>query len=89
MEDRHLDGRAGVAAACGIASLLVVSSSPLGGIFFGVWAWILGGASVIAVDEPASPRTRRVALAAVILALPSIAALVLFALFGFVAPAGN
>jgi hypothetical protein len=89
MEDRHLDGRAAVAVMCGIASLLVVFSSPVGGIFFGAWAWILGGASVIAVADPASPRTRRAALLAVLLAVPSVLALVLLLLFGFGAPQGE
>jgi hypothetical protein len=85
-EDRHLDGRACVAAACGIASLLVVFLSPEVGIFFGAFAWIFAGASVIAVDEPASPRTRRTALLALLATLPAVIALVLLVGFGFFDP---
>ena len=79
-EDRHLDGRACLAVACGIASLLVVFLSPEIGIFFASFAWIFAGASVIAVDEPASPRTRRTALLAMLPTLPAIVALVLLLL---------
>jgi hypothetical protein len=89
VEDRHFDGRARVAVVCGVASLLLVFWSPAVGIFFGAWAWILGGASVIAVDEPASPRTRRASLLAVLLALPALVALVLLVLFVFAAPPGE
>jgi hypothetical protein len=89
VEDQHLDGRAVVALACGITSLLVVFWSPAIGIFFGWWAWILGGASVIAVDDPASPCTRRAALVVVLLALPAFVVLVLLVLFGFFAPRGE
>ena len=70
-EDRHLDGRACVAVACGVVSLLLAFANPQTGIFFGAWAWILGGASVIAVEDPAGRRTRR---------------LVLLVLYGFTAP---
>ena len=56
-EDRHLDGRACVAVACGISSLLVVFLSPEVGIFFGAFAWIFAGASVTRVDDvPSSER---------------------------------
>ncbi|MDX6562437.1 MAG: hypothetical protein QOD65_2251 [Gaiellales bacterium] len=79
-EDRHLDGRACLAVACGIASLLVVFLSPEIGIFFAAFAWIFAGASVIAVDEPASPRTRRTALLATLPTLPALVALVLLLL---------
>jgi hypothetical protein len=86
VERRHLDGRAVVAAVCGVASLLVSFWSPVTGIFFGAWTWILAGASVIAVDDPASRRTRRAALLALVLALPALVAFVLLVLFGFFAP---
>ena len=88
-EDRHLDGRACFAVVCGVVSLLVVFLSAGIGIFFGAAAWIFAGASVIAVDEPASPRTRRVALLAALLALPAFVALVLLVLHGFGAPASD
>ena len=71
-EDLHLDGRACFAVACGVVSSLVVFLSAEIGIFFGAAALIFGGASVIAVDEPASPRTRRTALLAALLTLPAI-----------------
>lgn len=48
---------------CAVLSLLVVAS-PGAGVFFGLMGSILASASVIAVDEPAGPRTRRVALIA-------------------------
>ena len=79
VENRHLDGRARVAVVCGIASLLVFAS-PGAGIFFGAWAWVFAGASVIAVDEPAGPRTQRAALFAWLLTLPSFAVLLLLLL---------
>jgi hypothetical protein len=68
--DRHLDGRAVVAGGCAAAALLIVGSSPLTrispavGVFLGAFGLIFAGASVIAVDEPASGRTRRLAYAA-------------------------
>jgi hypothetical protein len=76
VEDPHLDGRTRLALACGVASLLVFASPALG-IFFGAWAWIFGGASVIAVDEPAGPRTRRPALIAALVTLPALVRLVI------------
>jgi|1185.fasta_scaffold1980334_1 hypothetical protein len=80
-EDRHLDGRACVAVACGISSLLVVFLSPETGIFFGAFAWIFAGASVTRVDDvPSSPRTRRTALLALLPTLPALIALVLLLL---------
>jgi hypothetical protein len=88
-EDSHFDGRARFAVGCGFLSLLVFAS-PAIGIIFGAFAWIFAGASVIAVDEPASPRTRRAALLAAILALPAFAVLVVLVLFGFfAAPRGD
>jgi hypothetical protein len=89
VEHRHLDGRAVVAVVCGIASLLAAVWSPTTGIFFGAWAWILGGASVVAVDDPASRRTHRAALLALVLALPALVAFVLLLLFGFFAQPGG
>ena len=86
-EDRHLDGRACVAVACGISSLLVVFLSPETGIFFGAFAWIFAGASVTRVDDvPSSPRTRRTALLALLPTLPALIALVLLLLHGFSGP---
>ncbi len=81
-EDRHLDGRACFAVACGVVSVLVVFASPEIGIFFGAAALIFAGASVIAVDEgePASPRTRRTTLLAVLLTLPALVMLVVLLL---------
>jgi hypothetical protein len=58
----------------------VVFLSPEIGIFFAAFAWIFAGASVIAVDEPASPRTRRTALLATLPTLPALVALVLLLL---------
>jgi hypothetical protein len=52
---------------CSVASLLVLLS-PASGIFFSAMGLIFAGASVISVDEPASPRTRRLALPAAALA---------------------
>ena len=75
-EDRHLDGRACFAVACGVVSVPVVLASTEIGVFFGAAALIFAGASVVAVDEPASPRTRRTALVAALLTLPAIAMLV-------------
>jgi hypothetical protein len=75
-EDRHFDGRARFAVGCGVASLLVFASFAIG-ILFGATALIFAGASVIAVDDPASPRTRRAALLAGLLTLPALAVLVL------------
>ena len=65
-EDRHLDGRAVVGAGCAAASFLALLFSVPVSILFGAFGLILAGASVIAVDEgePASPRTRRLALIA-------------------------
>jgi hypothetical protein len=80
VEDRHLDGRARFALACGIASLLVVFASSELGIFFGAFALIFAGASVIAVEDPPGPRTRRVALVAGFLTLPSLVILVILIL---------
>jgi hypothetical protein len=85
VEDRHLDGRARVAVACGGASLPALVWSPETGIFLGAWAFVLAGASVIAVDDPAGPCTRRVARLAALLALPSAVVLALL-LLGLMAP---
>ena len=73
MDDRHLDGRARVALGCAVLSLLVVAT-PAAGIFFGFWGSLLAAASVIAVDEPAGPRTRHAALVAGLVAGTALAA---------------
>jgi hypothetical protein len=70
-EDDHFDGRARFAVGCGVVSLLVFADVAIG-IFFGATALIFAGASVIAVDDPASPRTRREALLAALLTLPAL-----------------
>ena len=88
VQDRRLDGRARVAVACGLASLPAVHECPAAGIFFGAWACLLAGASVIAVDVPAGPRTRRAARCAALLALPSVVVLVLLVL-GLASPSGE
>jgi hypothetical protein len=75
-EDRHFDGRARFALGCGALSLLVFASFAIG-ILFAATALTFAGASVIAVDDPASPRTRRAALTAALLTLPTLAVLVL------------
>ena len=74
-EDRHFDGRARFGMGCAIVSLLVFAS-PAIGIFAGAFAWIFAGASVIAVDEPASPRTRQAALLTALLTIPALVVLV-------------
>jgi hypothetical protein len=66
MGDRP-DGRAIVALAFGLASLLVLVT-PGAGVFFGLLGTILAGASVISTDGPPTRSTRRVAVAAVLLA---------------------
>jgi hypothetical protein len=78
-EDDHFDGRARFAVGCGVLSLLVFADVAIG-ILFGATALIFAGASVIAVDDPASSRTRRAALIAALLALPSLVVLVLLLL---------
>jgi 4-amino-4-deoxy-L-arabinose transferase-like glycosyltransferase len=75
-EDDHFDGRARFAVGCGVLSLLVFVSFAIG-ILFAAPALTFAGASVIAVDDPASPRTRRAALIAALLTLPALIALVL------------
>lgn len=75
-EDDHFDGRARFALGCGALSLLVVASFAIG-MLFAATALTFAGASVIAVDDPATPRTRRAALIAALLTLPAIVALVL------------
>jgi hypothetical protein len=71
-EDGHLDGRACFAMGCSVASLLVLVS-PASGIFFSAMGLIFAGASVVSVDEPASPRTRRLVFEAVALAALTLA----------------
>jgi hypothetical protein len=75
-EDDHFDGRARFALGCGALSLLVVVSFAIG-MLFAATALTFAGASVIAVDDPASPRTRRAASTAALLTLPALVALVL------------
>ena len=58
---------------CAVLSLLVVAS-PGAGVFFGLMGSILASASVIAVDEPAGPRTRRVAFVAGLISALAFAA---------------
>jgi len=62
-EEDHLDGRARFALGCAALSLLALVDFGLG-FFFALLGAIFAGASVIAVDEPAGPRTRRFALVA-------------------------
>jgi hypothetical protein len=78
-EDRHLDGRACLAVACGVVSLLVFASTATG-ILFGAWAWIWAGASVLGDEERASRRTWRTVVVAVLLTLPALGVL-LFRVF--------
>lgn len=81
-EDRHLDGRARLAVACGVLSLLVFAS-PGTGVFLGAWAWIWAGAAVLGDEERATRRTWRAVAVALLLTLP---ALVVLLLWLFVAP---
>jgi hypothetical protein len=71
-EDTHLDGRACFALGCSVASL-VVFASPALGIIFSAMGLIFAGASLISVDEPASPRTRRLAFEAAALGVLALA----------------
>jgi hypothetical protein len=71
-EDRHLDGRAQFAMGWSVASL-VVFASPALGIIFGAMSLIFAGASIVSVDEPASPRTRHLVLEAAALAALTLA----------------
>ena len=71
-EDRHLDGRACFAMGCSVASLLVLASPALG-IIFSAMGLIFAGAGIVSVDEPASPRTRRLVLEATALAALTLA----------------
>jgi hypothetical protein len=66
VEDRHIDARARIATGCAVLSLLVVAS-PLVGIYFGAMGSIF--ASSCLIDDPAGPRTRRVALVAGLISL--------------------
>jgi hypothetical protein len=75
-EDRHLDGRALLAVACGVVSLLVFAS-PGVGFFFGAWAWIWAGAAVLGDEERAGRRTWRTVTVAVLLTLPALVVLLL------------
>ena len=75
-EDRHLDGRARLAVACGVVSLLVFASPGIG-IFSGAWAWIWAGAAVLGDEERASRRTWRIVAVAVLLTLPALVVLLL------------
>ena len=69
----HLDGRSVVGFGCGLVSLFVLMN-PLAGVFFGAFGVIFAGASVVAVDEAPTTRTRRVAAAALLLAGSALAA---------------
>jgi hypothetical protein len=65
---------------CSVVSLLALVS-PVSGIF-SVMGLIFAGASLVSVDEPASPRTRRLALEAAALATLTLAAGLLLLLTG-------
>jgi hypothetical protein len=73
VEDRRIDARARIATGCAALSLLVVANT-LVGIYFGAMGSIF--ASSCLVDYPAGPRTRRVALAALLVSLVVIVAAV-------------
>jgi hypothetical protein len=75
-EDDHFDGRVRFALGCGVLSLLVFASFAIG-VLFAATALTFAGAGVIAVDDPASPRTRRAALIAALLTLPAVVVLAL------------
>jgi hypothetical protein len=65
--DDYLDGRARFGFACGVASLLAVVYHPVG-FFFGPLGVIFSVASLVSVDESPTSRTRRVAVAGIVLA---------------------
>ena len=77
----YLDGRARFAAGCAALSLLVLVSTPFG-IFFGALGAIFACASVLSVDEPPTPRTRRVALVSVAISVAAFAISLAIALTG-------
>jgi hypothetical protein len=63
----YLDGRARFGLACGLASLLAVVYHPVG-LFFGPLGVVFSLASLVSVDESPTTRTRRVAVAGIVLA---------------------
>jgi hypothetical protein len=65
--DDHLDGRARFGFACGVASLLGLVYHPVG-FFFGPLGVVFSLASLLSVDDPPSTRTRRVAVAGIVIA---------------------
>jgi hypothetical protein len=65
--DDYLDGRARFGFACGVASLLALVYHPAA-FFFGPLGVIFSGASLVSVDEPPTARTRRIAVAGIVLA---------------------
>jgi hypothetical protein len=72
----QLDGRARFGCACGIVALSAFSTQPVGilcGASAGPIAIIFSLASLISVDDPPTARTRRVAIAATLLAAASLA----------------
>jgi phosphatidylserine synthase len=80
--DDYLDGRARFAAGCAVLALVVLLVSTPWGIFFGVLGAIFAGASLLSVDEPPTPRTRRVALVSVAISVAAVAISLAIALTG-------
>jgi hypothetical protein len=70
MRDR-LDGRAGFAFGCALASLLVFLD-PAAGVFFGLLGTTFAGASIVATDGAPTARTRRVALLAGVISVAAL-----------------